>query len=137
MKSPIFARRRTLGSLLALAAALSLGSVGSARAACSSERFTVERTPLSIQLCLSSIAVDPAAGSRIAHVEATTSTPTRSATAQLALLLPVGSSPAHAPATIELAPIGLVGTLHLTLHVAPASVTIDSALLTPGAVIIK
>ncbi len=137
MKFPLFARRRSLGSLFALATALWVGSLGIARAACSSESFTVEGTPLTIQLCLASLTLDPTAASRVAHVEATTSTPTRSATAQLALLLPVGSAPAHAPASIELAPVGLVGTLHLTLHVAPTTVTIDSALLTPGAVIIK
>ncbi len=137
MKSPLFARRRSLGSLLALAAALWVASLGSARAACSSESFTVESTPLTIELCLASITLDPSAASRVARVEATTSTPARNATAELTLLLPLGTAAAHAPASIELTPVGLVGTLHLTLHVAPTTVTIDSALLTPGAVIIK
>ncbi len=108
-----------------------------ARAACTSERFTVEGSPLTIELCLNAVTLDPSTSSRIAHVEATTSTPTRSATASLALLLPMGSTASHAPASIELAPVGLVGTLHLTLHVTPSSASIDSALLTPGAVIIK
>ncbi len=137
MKSPLFARRRSLGSLFALATALWVGSIGIARAACSSESFTVEGTPLTIQLCLASLTLDPTAASRVARVEATTSTPSRNATAQLTLLLPLGTAAAHAPASIELAPVGLVGTLHLTLHVAPTTVTIDSALLTPGAIIIK
>ena len=108
-----------------------------ARAACTSERFTVEDSPLTIELCLNAVTLDPSTSSRIAHVKATTSTPTRSATASLALLLPMGSTASHAPASIELAPVGLVGTLHLTLHVTPSSASIDSALLTPGAVIIK
>jgi len=129
-------RVRLLCSLLA-ATLLALGSLAAARAACTSERFTVEGTPLTIALCLTSVQLDQATGSRIARVEATTSTPTHTASAQLALLLPLESTVAHAPASIELAPVGLIGTLHLTLHVAPPNVTIDSALLTPGAVILK
>ena len=117
--------------------ALAIASPALARAACTSEAFTVEGSPLSIELCLLSVTRDPSTSSRVAHVEATTSTPSRSANAQLALLLPMGSASANAPASIDLAPVGLVGTLHLTLHVTPDSASIDSALLTPGAVIIK
>ncbi|MGC8484517.1 MAG: hypothetical protein ACP5O6_02625 [Candidatus Baltobacteraceae bacterium] len=137
MKSPLSPRRRRLAPLVALAAAIAVVAPGIARAACTSERFTVEGSPLTIELCLNAVTLDPSTSSRIAHVEATTSTPTRSATASLALLLPMGSAASHAPASIELAPVGLVGTLHLTLHVTPSSASIDSALLTPGAVIIK
>ena len=137
MKSSRSAHRRRFAGLLAIAVALAFASPAVARAACTSEAFTVEGSPLSIELCLTSVTLDPATSSRVAHVAATTSTASRSATAQLALLLPMGSTAAHAPATIELAPVGLVGTLHLTLHVTPNSASIDSALLTPGAVIIK
>ncbi len=129
--------RRSFAPLLALAAMLAVASPALAQAACTNEGFTVEGSPLSIELCLRSVTLDPATSSRTAHVEATTSTPSRSATVQLALLLPMGSASANAPASIELTPVGLVGTLHLTLHVTPDSVSIDSALLTPGAVIIK
>lgn len=48
-----------------------------------------------------------------------------------------GDGPSRVLENVELAQLGLQGTLHLTLVYAGGAVHIESALLTPGAVTIK
>ncbi|HUY11228.1 MAG TPA: hypothetical protein VMV73_03105 [Candidatus Dormibacteraeota bacterium] len=130
-------RKPSLARFAAAVIALSLLALGEASAACTTQRLTVERAPLDITLCLRSMVVDTQAGSRTAHIDATYTTPGRRVVQALNLILPSQSGAGRAPASIALAPLGLTGTIHLTLLIDSSQAQVDAALLTPGAVILK
>ena len=48
-----------------------------------------------------------------------------------------GEGPARLLENVDLKPLGLTGTLHLTLEYAGGEVAIAAAMLTPGAIIVK
>lgn len=48
-----------------------------------------------------------------------------------------GEGPTRTLDNVDLAPLGMTGTLHLTLLYSGGTVRVESALLTPGAVVVK
>lgn len=102
---------------------------------CSRETLTVRGTPVTISYCPSA----PTGNGRevTVPVAASYASPAGSFSRTSSLRFVTGEGPARVLENVDLAELGLTGTLHLTLVYAAGEVRIGSALLTPGAIIIK
>jgi hypothetical protein len=123
---------------LSLAAALLLAGVPLAAPAqpCSRETLTVRGVPVTIGYCITGDPVAAGAASVIPVAESF-SAPGVAFTRQTTLRFISSEGPSRVIESADLAPLGLTGTLHLTLALAGGAIHIESALLTPGAVIVK
>lgn len=102
---------------------------------CSRETLTVRGTPVTITYCPSAPAGN---GPEVTvPVAATYASPTGSFSRSTSLRFISGEGPARVLENVDLAGLGLTGTLHLTLVYAGGEVHVANALLTPGAIIVK
>lgn len=102
---------------------------------CSRETLTVRGTPVTISYCPSAPSGN---GPEVTvPVAATYVSAGGNVTRNSSLRFVTGEGPARVLENVDLAGLGLTGTLHLTLVYAGGEVRILNALLTPGAIIIK
>ena len=123
-----------------LALSLALAAVPLAAPAqagnCTKETLPVHGTPVTVSYCVSGSQRAP--GSELlVSVAATYSAPGGSFSENPVLHFITGEGPSRVIENVDLAKVGSSGTLHLTLTYKGNQVSIESALLTPGAVTIK
>ncbi len=124
-------------SSLVLAAFLAAVPIAAgAQEHCSRETLTVRGTPVTIGYCLTAPAQQSGPELLLA-VDGTYSSGDKSFSKKATLRFVTGEGPAEMLQNVDLAPLGLTGTLHLTLEYSGGQVTIAAAMLTPGAIIIK
>jgi len=127
-------RASAFGFPLLLAA---IPALGLAQGACSSEVLSVRATPVTVGYCVSGPIAHSAGGEIAVPVRATYAS-ARGSFAQIATLRFIaGEGPALVLQSVQLARLGITGTLHLTLRYDGAAVRIQGAMLTPGALTIK
>lgn len=104
---------------------------------CTRETLAVKGTPVTIGYCING-AIRPTIGGEIAvPVQASYSAPGGSFQEVLTLRFLSGEGPSRVIRNLALSDVGSTGTLHLTLVYSGMDVSIESATLTPGAIIIK
>ena len=102
---------------------------------CSRETLTVRGTPVTVTYCPSAPA---GSGTEVTvPVAATYASPSSSFSRNSTLRFVSGEGPKRVLENVDLADLGLTGTLHLTLVYTAGEVRIETAMLTPGAIIIK
>ena len=110
-------------------------TAATAQGHCSRETLTVRGTPVTISYCPS---VPATSGPEVSvPVAETFSASSGSFSRSSTLKFVSGEGPARVVENVDLDGVGLTGTLHLTLVYAGGEVRVESALLTPGAIIIK
>jgi hypothetical protein len=103
---------------------------------CTQQTLSVEGSPVSIGYCVSG--VPSVKGSEeIVPVTATYSAPKGSIQRTIQLHFIAGERVSRVIQSLELTPLGLTGTIHLTLSYSRGVVDVEGALLTPGAITIK
>jgi hypothetical protein len=126
---------RTLTIFIALAATTALGVAGATT--CSQQTLTVEGAPVTIGYCVTGPLRANGAAEVIVPVTATYSAPGGSLRRATELHFLSGEGVSRVLESLDLARLGLSGTLHLTLAYSHGLVQVDGALLTPGAITIK
>jgi hypothetical protein len=126
---------RTLTIFIVLAA-------GTARAAlpaspCSQATLSVSGKPLAISYCVSGALRANGAAEVIVPVTLTYSAPGGSMRRSEELHFLSGEGVSRVLQSLDLTPVGLTGTLHLTLDYSRGVVQVEGALLTPGAITVK
>ena len=123
---------RTSVAVLALLAASIAPVLGQPAQRCSRETFPVGGQPVTVTVCAGA----PNGAKTVAVTETFKNAATSfSHTASIEVL--PGAAASRAVDDVSLAPLGLNYTLHLTLVHREASVSIEHALLLPGAVPLK
>jgi hypothetical protein len=102
---------------------------------CSHETFAIRGTPVAIALCI--LSESRAGNVTTIDVASTYGTRDASFTQRSTLRFIDGEGPARALESVSLSQIGVAGTLHMTLLYNGSDVSVEHALLTPGAVTIK
>jgi hypothetical protein len=103
---------------------------------CTKETLPVRGTPVTVSYCVSGSHKAP--GSELlVTVAATYSAPGGSFTEDPVLHFIAAEGPSRVIEDVDLTKLGTAGTLHLTLIYKGNQVSIESALLTPGAITIK
>lgn len=121
----------------ALVLALSLLPLGAgAQSHCSRETLPVRGTPVTVTYCVAGARAQ-AAGETSLPVTGTYAARGSSFTRTTTLRFVEGEGPSRTIENVDLAPLGLTGTLHLTLLYSGGTVRVETALLTPGAVVVK
>ncbi|MGR4064088.1 MAG: hypothetical protein ACLQPV_01410 [Vulcanimicrobiaceae bacterium] len=126
-------------SIAAFAAVAALAAAGPANAqsGCSHETLQVRGTSLAIAFCPAG-APRSMPGSEIAvPVQANYSAAGGSFQESPTLLFVASDGPSRVIRNLDLTRVGMSGTLHLTLVYAANQVRVESAMLTPGAIIVK
>jgi hypothetical protein len=122
--------------LLLAAALLAMSGPVAAQDRCSHETLAILGTPVTVSLCLAATPV--VSGSIMtATIAATYAGANSTFTQNTSVRFVDGEGPARALESVDLHPLGLMGTLHMTLLYADGLVTIEHAMLTPGAVRVK
>lgn len=120
--------------LAALVAVLPLAA--GAEEHCSRETLTIRGTPVTIGYCLA--APPRVSGSEVTlAVDETYSSAGGAFSRRAKLRFITGVGPARVLENVDLARLGLTGTLHVTLVYNGQTVQLANAMLTPGAVVIK
>jgi len=124
---------------LAIAAVLAASTASAAPAAdsCTQETLSVEGTPVAIGYCISGAPRANGAEEVIVPVVATYSAPGGTLRRPIDLHFIAGEGVSRVLESLDLAKVGLSGTLHLTLAYSRGLVRVEGALLTPGAITIK
>jgi hypothetical protein len=123
---------RTFVAVLALFVASIASALPQPASRCSRDVFAVAAQPVTVTACAGA----PDGGKTVAATETFKSgTASFSHTTSIEVL--AGSSVSRAVDDVSLAPLGLQYTLHLTLAYREAAVSIEHALLLPGAVPLK
>lgn len=112
-------------------------SVALAQSHCSRETLNVRGTPVTIGYCVNGEPQRAAGGAMALAVEGTYSAPGGSFSRPGTMRFILGDGPSRVLQNVELSPLGLEGTLHLTLVYAGGTIRIESAMLTPGAITVK
>jgi hypothetical protein len=102
---------------------------------CSRDAVTLRGVPVSIGFCIVAKTASSAVSTVV--VEATYSSKTASFSQRSSVRFITGEGPARALESIDLAPLGITGVLHMTLLYDGNDVTMEHALLTPGAIAVK
>jgi len=125
--------------LLMLGLALALASIAPAGAAngCSQETLNVRGTPVTIGFCVNGQPRPSGADEVIVPVAASYSAPGGSFGQTEEMHFVAGEGVSRIIRSLDLARLGLQGTLHLTLAYSGGQVRVEGALLTPGAITIK
>jgi len=126
--------------LLVAAAILTLFSPNalpaSAQEQCSRDELRIRGTAVAVDLCAAAAPV--AAGSVVTmRLTTTYASGGHSFTHASDVRFISGAGPARALESVDLQPVGVTGILHLTLLYAGNLVTIEHAMLTPGALTIR
>lgn len=122
--------------LLAAALAASLATPARAQDQCTHSTMLVHGTPLQVDLCVASAPRSPGGIVNVGLV-ATYTAAGRSFTQKATVRFITGEGPARALDSADLSSVGVAGTLHMTLLYSGGLVTVEHALLTPGAVTVK
>ena len=122
-------------SLVAAVLVAAVPAAAPAQNHCSRETLTVRGTAVTISYCPSAPTGNgPEVTVPVAEAYSSTGgTMSRSTT----LRFVTGEGPSRVLENVNLAELGLTGTLHLTLVYTGGEVRIENAMLTPGAIIIK
>jgi hypothetical protein len=96
----------------------------------------VRDVPVTIQYCLTG-APTLSGPEMLVPVEGSYSSATGSFSRNSTMRFVTGEDPARVLENVDLAGLGLGGTLHLTLAYSDGQVHIENAMLTPGAITIK
>jgi hypothetical protein len=126
---------RALASLILFAAGTIRGAV--ADPGCTQETLFVRGTPVTIAYCVSAAPRANGAGEVIVPVAASYSAPHGSLRVASELHFMADERVSRVIESLDLARVGLSGTLHLTLAYSRGLVRIEGALLTPGAITVK
>lgn len=108
----------------------------SAQSHCSRETLPVRGTPVTITYCVAG-APERAGGETSVAVSGSYEAPGGRFSRATTMHFVAGEGPARTLENVDLAPLGLAGTLHLTLLYSGGTVRVETALLTPGAVVVK
>jgi hypothetical protein len=122
--------------LLAIALAVGLATPAGAQDQCTHSTLIVQGTPLQVELCVTAAPQGPSGIVNVALV-GTYSASGRSFTQHATLRFITGEGPARALNSAGLASLGIAGTMRMTLLYSGGVVTIEHAMLTPGAIRIK
>ena len=108
-----------------------------ARANCSAQTLTIEATAVTVSYCING--VTRATGTQEISVPVVESYSSSSHSLRRAseLHFLAGEGVSRVIESLDLAQLGLTGTLHLTLAYVEGLVQVEGALLTPGAITIK
>ena len=123
---------RTSVAVLAFFAASIAPALAQPAQRCSHETFPVAGQPVVVTVCAGA----PNGGKTVAVTETFKNASTSFNHSTSIEVLP-GAAASRATDDVSLAPLGLTYTLHLTLAYREAGVTIEHALLLPGAVPLK
>lgn len=104
---------------------------------CTQETLTVEGRPVTIGYCISGSLRSNGAEEIVVPVAATYAATGKVLRQSIELHFIAGERVSRVLQSLELAQLGLTGTLHLTLAYARGLVRVEGALLTPGAITIK
>lgn len=122
----------------ALVCALALLPVAaSAQSGCSKETLPVRGTPVTIGFCVTGTPSRAVGSELLVPVAASYSAAGGSFGQNVVLRFIEAEGPSRVIQDVDLAKLGAQGTLHLTLVYKGGTVSIESALLTPGAITIK
>jgi hypothetical protein len=108
-----------------------------AATACTQETLTVESTPVTIAYCITGQPRANGAEEIVVPVSETYSAPNGRLQRTIELHFLADERVSRVLETLDLAKVGLTGTLHLTLAYSRGLVQVEGALLTPGAITIK
>ncbi len=123
---------RTTVAVLAFLAASTVSALAQPAQRCSHETFAVGGQPVTVTVC-----AGPPDGAKTVAVSETFKGATTSFNHTVSIEVLPGAAASRAVDDVALAPLGLQYTLHLTLAYREAAVTIEHALLLPGAVPLK
>ena len=124
---------------LAVFIVMTAGTASAAASAtsCTQTTLSVRGTPVAIAYCVTGEPRATGAAEVIVPVMATYSAPGGTVRRALGLHFLAGEGVSQVLESLDLAALGLSGTLHLTLAYTRGLVQVEGALLTPGAIIIK
>ncbi len=105
--------------------------------ACTQETLDVRGTPVTIGYCISGAARSAGGDEIVVPTVASYGAPGGSFSRARQLHFVAGEGVSRVIENLELARLGLTGTLHLTLAYSGGLVHVEGALLTPGAITIK
>jgi len=123
---------RTFAAAVALLAATAVPAAAQPAQRCSHETFPVAGQAVTVTVCAGA----PDSGHSVSVTETFKTAATSFARSASIEVLP-GASASRTVDDVALAPLGLSYTLHLTLAYRDAAVSIEHALLLPGAVPLK
>lgn len=103
---------------------------------CTQQTLSVEGSPVTIGYCVSG-SLSVKGSEEIVPVTATYSAPSGSMRRAIELHFIAGERVSRVIQSLDLTPLGLTGTLHLTITFSRGLVDVEGALLTPGAITIK
>lgn len=103
---------------------------------CTEQTLAVEGSSVTIGYCVSG-SPSVKGSEEIVPVTATYSAPNGSIRRAIELHFIAGERVSRVIQSLDLTPLGLTGTLHLTITYARGLVDVEGALLTPGAITIK
>jgi hypothetical protein len=127
---------RRLASVL-LSAVLAAPAATAAEPACTTERLAVPHAPVVLTLCPLGAPVHAPGGEILLAVRERAAGPTGMIDRTVRLRFLANEPISRAIEDLDLAPLGGTGTLHLTLVFRDGTVAVESAILTPGAVVVK
>ena len=105
--------------------------------ACTQETLNVRGTPVTIGYCISGAARSAGGDEIVVPTVASYGAPSGSFSRTIQLHFVAGEGVSRVIENLDLARLGLTGTLHLTLAYSGGLVHVEGALLTPGAITIK
>jgi hypothetical protein len=126
-------KRLALALILVAAPAAASAQAGN----CTKEVLPVPGSPVTVSYCVSGKPTQAPGSELLVSVDATYSAPGGSFTEKPVLHFIAAEGPSRVIEDVDLAKLGSKGVLHLTLVYKGGQVSIESALLTPGAVTIK
>lgn len=109
----------------------------SAQARCTQETLVVRGTPVAVAYCIQGPVRSATGDELVVPVVESFGSPGGSFSRAVDIRFVAGEGVSRVLRSVDLAPAGVAGTLHLTLAYAGGQVRIESAMLTPGAVTIK
>jgi hypothetical protein len=139
MRTEFAAHREMIARTLTIFVALAAGTacVATPAPTCSQQTLTVEGAAVTIGYCIDGPLRANGAAEVIVPVAATYSARGGSIRRSSELRFLAGEGVSRVLESLDLASLGLAGTLHLTLDYSHGLVQVEGALLTPGAITIK
>lgn len=123
------------GALLLLVLALTAAAAAPAGGRCSRETVAVRGTPVTIVLC---VVTESSAGNvTIVGLNGNYEAKQSSFDQRASIRFITGEGPARALQSVDLSRLGIPGVLHMTLVYSGNAVSMEHALLTPGAITVK
>ena len=110
---------------------------GAAPSRCSHETLHVRGKPVAVTYCVASVPTAPAGAEVPVNVLETYTSAKGSFSQPSTLQFIAGQDTSRVIEDVDLARLGIAGTLHVTLAFRNGSIAIESAILTPGAITVK